>query len=83
MSTVSLQLSSHDVERIAAAVYERLELPTVKRWLDVPAASTYTSLSEEAIRTAAKRGRLRAHKGDSGRLVFTADDLDSYMSSPD
>lgn len=82
MTTVSLQLSSEDVDRIAVAVTARLQVSAPKRWFDVEAASEYTSLSKEAIRTAAKRGRLQGHKGASGRLVFTIDELDSYMRSP-
>ena len=61
----------------------RLELRPEAQWLDVQAASTYTSLSREAIRTATKRGKLKAHKGESGRLVFRPEDLDAFMASPE
>jgi excisionase family DNA binding protein len=49
----------------------------------VDAAAEYTSLSKDAIRTAAKRGKLESHKGPSGRLVFRANDLDDFMRSPE
>jgi hypothetical protein len=77
MSALTFSLSDDDLERIADAVAARLgQRP---EWLDVEGASVYTSLSKEAIRTAAKRGRLRSHKGESGRLVFRPHDLDAFM----
>ena len=83
MTTVTLSLGDDDLRRIADAVAARLQREPERRWLDVSAAAAYTSLSKEAIRTAAKRGRLKSHKGDSGRIVFRAEDLDAYMGSPE
>jgi hypothetical protein len=83
VTTFVLTLGDDDVRRIAEAVVSRLEREPEKRWLDVEAASTYTSLSKEAIRTAAKRGRLAGHKGASGRLVFRTEDLDAFMANPE
>ena len=83
MPSVTLTLEDDDLRRIADAVAARLELRPDNRWLDVKAAADYTSLTQEAIRTAAKRGRLRSHKGDSGRLVFRLEDLDAFMESPE
>jgi hypothetical protein len=80
---VSFSFSNEDLERIADAVVDRLQGQAPRGWLDVKRAADYSSLSEEAIRTAHKRGRLKGHKGESGRLVFTTSDLDSYMASAD
>ena len=82
MTTVCLSLGEQDLQRIADAVVARLELRTERRWLTVKGASEYAGLSEEAIRTAAKRGKLRGHKGESGRLVFRTEDVDAFMASP-
>jgi len=79
MTTVSIELGDNDVRRIAEAVAAILGQHAERQWLDVKKASEYTSLTVEAIRTAAKRGRLPSHKGRSGRLVFLASDLDQYM----
>jgi len=49
------------------------------RLADVRAASEYSSLSQEAIRTAHKRGRLKGSKGDSGRLMFRVEDVDIFL----
>ena len=79
MSTLSFSLSDHDIRRIAETVAALLE-PPVDPWLDVSKASEYTSLTAEAIRMAHKRGKLRGHKGLSGRLVFRRSMLDEFMS---
>jgi hypothetical protein len=78
-STLALSLGEEDIARLADAVAERLELNGERRWLTVHAAAEYTSLSKDAIRTAAKRGKLESQKGASGRLVFTTEALDSFM----
>ena len=80
MSTISLSLSDDDLQRIADGVAARLELRPERKWLNVEAAADYTSLSKEAIRTAAKRGKLVGHKGASGRLSFRVEDLDRFMA---
>lgn len=79
MTTVSFELGDGDIRRIAEAIASILGQRPEHRWLDMKSASEDTSLSEEALRTAAKRGRLPVHKGPSGRLVFLASDLDQYM----
>jgi hypothetical protein len=38
-------------------------------------------LSEEAIRTAAKRGKLRSHRGGSGRVMIRVEDLDRFLGA--
>lgn len=83
MTTLAFTLGDDDLQRIADAVASRLAQHPEHRWLTVKAAVEYTSLSEEAIRTAAKRGKLTGHKGASGRLVFRAEELDRFMGSPD
>jgi hypothetical protein len=80
VSTITIGLSDEDVARIATEVAARLEpRGGGAGWLDVKGASTYSSLSEEAIRTAAKRGKLRSHRGDSGRVMFRVEDIDAFL----
>jgi excisionase family DNA binding protein len=79
MTTLAFSLGDEDLQRIADAVAARLDQRPAVGWLTVDAAAAYTSLSKEAIRTATKRGRLKSHKGDSGRLVFRTADLDTFM----
>jgi hypothetical protein len=83
VSTLAITISNEDLERIADAVVDRLQAPAPRGWLDVKRAAEYSSLSEEAIRTAHKRGRLKGHKGESGRLVFRVEDVDAYLMSPE
>jgi hypothetical protein len=83
MTTLAFSLGDDDLQRIADAVAARLDQRPERRWLDVSAASDYTSLTREAIRTASKRGRLIGHKGESGRVVFRVEDLDAFMRNPD
>ena len=81
MSHVSFSLSDDEIQRIADAVATRLGARTSDdRWLTVKAASEYSSLSEMALRTAASRGRLPSHRGESGRLMFRESDLNAYLS---
>jgi hypothetical protein len=79
MTTASFELGDGDIRRIAEAIASILGQPSPHRWLDVKKASEYTSLTPEALRTAAKRGRLPGHRGPSGRLVFRTSELDDYM----
>lgn len=86
MTTLSLQLSQDDVDRIAQRVTELLEggwQAHRKGWLTVDAAADYTTLTPSAIRTAYKRRKLTGHKGESGRIVFRVEDLDAYMREPE
>jgi excisionase family DNA binding protein len=82
VATVNFSLGDEDLRRLADAVAARIELRVERRWLTVKAAAEYTSLTEEAIRTAAKRGKLPSHR-DSGRLMFRTDEIDAFMSSPE
>lgn len=77
VTTLQLTLSDRDIERLAEAV-ARLGGPR-RGWLTVRGASEYSSLSQEAIRTAHKRGRLKGSKGDSGRLMFRVEDVDAFL----
>ena len=79
MTTASFELGDGDIRRIAEEIASILGQRPEHRWLTVKSASEYTSLSVQALRTAAKRGRLPVHKGPSGRLAFLTSDLDEYM----
>jgi excisionase family DNA binding protein len=48
-------------------------------WLDVRAAATYLSMSEEAIRNLVKRARIPHHRTPNGRIVFKPAELDSWI----
>jgi hypothetical protein len=82
LTTLAFSLGDDDLQRIADAVAARLEQRPVVGWLDVKAASVYSSLSEDALRTSYKRGKLRAHKGESGRIMFRIADLDAFLEGP-
>ena len=48
-------------------------------WLDVAAAATYLCTTDQAIRAAVKRGQLPG-KRPNGRVLFTRDELDRYVT---
>lgn len=83
MTTLAFTIGDDDIRRISDAVVARLVERPERRWLTVDGASDYTGLTKDAIRTAAKRGKVKYHKGESGRLVFRVEDLDAYLAGPD
>ena len=69
-------------ECVRAIVREELEraLEVRSAWLDVAGAAEYAAMSPEAIRSATKRGQLRVHRGETGRLRYRTEDLDDFLS---
>ena len=52
--------------------------PEPSPWLSVASAATYLDTSEEAVRSAEKRGQLRGHRSATGRVMFRREDLDAF-----
>lgn len=49
-------------------------------WVDVAGAAAYCVMSPEAIRGALKRGQLKAHRSETGRLRLHRSDLDAFLT---
>ena len=79
VTTLTFSLGDDDLQRIADTVSSQLKQNSGGRWMTIRAASEYTSLSEEAIRVAAKRGKLVSHKA-SGRVMFHVNDVDAFIT---
>jgi hypothetical protein len=67
--------------RVQEVVHEEIERALEMRspWLDVGGAAAYAAMTPEAIRSATKRGQLRVHRGETGRLRFRIEDLDAFL----
>jgi hypothetical protein len=48
-------------------------------WRDVAGAADYAAMTPEAIRSATKRGQLRVHRGQTGRLRYRTEELDAFL----
>lgn len=83
IATVAVVLDNETLRRLATQVAALIDARPLTHWLNMRTASEYTSLTEEALRTAVKRGKLRRHKGESGRIVFERSDLDTFMRELD
>ncbi len=57
--------------------------PQQDGFLDVPTAAAYLSSTPAAIRAAVKRGQLRANRSETGRVLFTREQLDSFARGSD
>lgn len=67
-------------QRIAALIAPELdstEHPTA--WMDVGGAALYLCTTKQAIRAAVKRGQLPG-KRPNGRVMFTREELDRYVT---
>jgi hypothetical protein len=69
------------VEQIAERVAERLAGTPAKRFLSVPEASAYSTLSEDAIRSLLAGGKLTACRPVRGRVVIDKRELDCLILS--
>ena len=69
---VSIIKKFESVERI-------LKHKTSSCWLDLKAASNYTSLSESTIRRAIQKGALKASTS-TGKLLFKVSDVDRWLN---
>jgi excisionase family DNA binding protein len=49
-------------------------------WLTVAEAADYSKMTPDAIRGAEKRGRLKGHRSETGRVRFLRSDLDAFLT---
>jgi hypothetical protein len=74
------ELLERAAQRGAELALAQLPEPTTGQvWFDVKQATTYTGLSEDAIRAAYKSGQLRRRTRGEGSVSFHVRDLDAYM----
>jgi hypothetical protein len=67
-------------QRVAAIVIDRLGDRPPTRWLNVNQAANYLGgASSGAIRGMVKRGQLPVHRTPTGRLLFDAGELDTWV----
>jgi len=64
-------------EEIQAAMELRGERESP--WLDVGGAAERACMTEEAIRAATRRGQLRVHRSETGRLRYRVEDVDIFL----
>jgi excisionase family DNA binding protein len=50
-------------------------------WLTVDEVAEYAKLTPDAVRGAEKRGKLRAHRSETGRVRFLRSDVDAFLSA--
>ncbi len=84
MTQVVFTLSDEDLAALAKRI-ERMARDIAadqtrhSSWLDVPGAAAYLSTTQQAIRAAVKRGQLPG-KRPNGRVLFTREELDRYVT---
>jgi hypothetical protein len=68
-------------ERVRRVVREEIQgaASHASPWMDVGRAAEYAAMTPDAIRSATKRGQLRVHRGQTGRLRYRAEDLDAFL----
>jgi excisionase family DNA binding protein len=65
--------------RIASVVLESLPASVPSSpWLNVDRAAEYLDTTPAAIRGMVKRGQIRVHRSETGRLLFRREDLDAH-----
>jgi hypothetical protein len=86
MSALPFSISDELVDtlaaRVADVVLERLATQpssTLSPWLDVAGVAGYASMSVEGIRAATKRGQLRSHRSNTGRVRYRREDVDAFL----
>jgi hypothetical protein len=67
------------VRRVVREELERAASDARSRWMDVGGAAEYAAMTPDAIRSATKRGQLRVHRGETGRLRYRTEDLDTFL----
>jgi hypothetical protein len=65
--------------RVVREEIERAASNARSPWMDVRAAAEYAAMTPDAIRSATKRGQLRVHRGETGRLRYRTEDLDVFL----
>lgn len=65
------------VRRIVRQELERAE--TRSPWLDAVGVAEYASMTEDAVRSATKRGQLRSYRSSTGRVRYRVEDVDAFL----
>ena len=83
LTLLTVSLAQGIGERVAEIVVARQETArgyeASPAWLDVNAAATYLATTPQAIRAAVKRSQLPG-KRPNGRVMFTREELDRYVT---
>jgi hypothetical protein len=68
-------------ERLRSIVRKELDAHTkgVSPWLNVTRAAEYAVMSEDAIRSATKRGQLKSYRSETGRVRYRREDVDAFL----
>ena len=78
--TIPEELLAALEERVRRIMREEIERAGTRTpWLDVAGAAEYASMSEEAIRSASKRGQLRSFRSSTGRVRYRVEDVDAFL----
>jgi hypothetical protein len=65
------------VRRIVREEIERAGTQTP--WLDVSGVAGYAAMTEDAVRSATKRGQLRSHRSSTGRIRYRVQEVDDFL----
>jgi hypothetical protein len=67
--------------RLRSAIREELKKASGdgSPWLDVAGAAVYAVMSEDAIRSATKRGQLKSYRSETGRIRYRREDVDAFL----
>lgn len=80
---VHIALSDEDIQRIAAAVAQRLQPPTeAKRWMNTREAAAYLGRTPNALHKLTSAREIPFHQDThGGRMTFDREELDHWMAS--
>jgi len=79
LSDELLLIAEERVPHVVRQELDRGSKPTP--WFDTTGAAEYTSMSEEAIRAATKRGQLKGYRSETGRIRYRLTDLDNFLQA--
>lgn len=69
-------------ERLRLIVRQELEEArgdTGSPWMDAAGVAVYAVMSEDAIRSATKRGQLKSYRSETGRVRYRREDVDAFL----
>jgi excisionase family DNA binding protein len=68
--------------RVATAIKSSEPVPEpASPWFTVDQAADYMQMTPDAIRASEKRGQLKAHRSETGRVRFLKSDLDAFLAA--
>lgn len=73
------EIAGRVADSIAARQSELRPSTDASPWLTTEEAAAYCKISQEGIRGSEKRGQLRAHRSESGRVRYRREDLDAFL----